>query len=69
MTREQEEPQTPKDPGETSLAGARARAEDAGTSAAGETADEGSTPTAARPRTGGSGLANEIGMPEADGKS
>ncbi|MBW3630234.1 MAG: hypothetical protein KY464_13160 [Gemmatimonadetes bacterium] len=69
MAREQEEPQAPKDPGETSRAGAQGRGEDAGTSAAPETADDGSMPTAARPRTGGSGLANEIGMPETDGKS
>jgi hypothetical protein len=68
MAREDEIP-TPKDPGETSRAGAQGRTEDAGTGAVGKVADDGSMPQAARPRTGGSGLANEVGMPETDGKS
>jgi hypothetical protein len=68
MAREDESRKT-GDPGETSRAGAQGRTEDAGTGAVGKVADDGSTPQAARPRTGGSGLANEIGMPETDGKS
>jgi len=58
-----------RDPGETTRAGAQGRTEDAGTGAAPKASDDGTTPRAANPRTGGSGLANEVGMPETDGKS
>jgi hypothetical protein len=62
------ERQTPAAPGETARDGAQGRTEDADSADVRRPRENAPDAGAARPRTGGSGLANEIGNPDTDGK-